>query len=81
MHNSGEMGGGGGGGGGVRKCPLCSLLAMPLIPMLHHTDIVHYYGLHRSVLIGFEHDLTMDSLLENGLSDVKCCYHSNIIHQ
>ena len=26
-----------------------------------------------------EHDLTMDALLENGLTDIKCCYHSNII--
>ena len=25
-----------------------------------------------------EHDSTMDVLLENGLSDIRCCYHSNI---
>ena len=25
-----------------------------------------------------EHDLTMDALLENGLTDIRCCYHSNI---
>ena len=25
-----------------------------------------------------EHDLTMDALLENSLSDIGCCYHSNI---
>ena len=28
-----------------------------------------------------EHDLTMDALLENGLSDIRCCYHSNISMQ
>ena len=25
-----------------------------------------------------EHGLTMDALLENGLTDIRCCYHSNI---
>ena len=25
-----------------------------------------------------EHDLIMDALLEKGLSDIRCCYHSNI---
>ena len=26
----------------------------------------------------FENDLTRNALLENGLSDIRCCYHSNI---
>ena len=32
-------------------------------------------------IIVCEHDLTMDALLENGLSGIRCCYHSNIIYQ
>ena len=35
-------------------------------------------GKGSSVLLVFEHDLTMDVLLENDLSDIRCCYHSNI---
>ena len=27
----------------------------------------------------YKHDLTMDALLENGLSHIRCYYHSNII--
>ena len=23
-----------------------------------------------------EHDLTMDALMENGLIDIRCCYHA-----
>ena len=40
-----------------------------------------YTNAGSSVLLVFEHDLTMDALLENGLSDIRCCYHSNIIYQ
>ena len=29
-------------------------------------------------MLVLEHDLTMDALLEDGPSDLRCCYHSNI---
>ena len=29
-------------------------------------------------MLVLEHDLTMDALLEDGPSDIRCCYHSNI---
>ena len=33
------------------------------------------------VLLVFEHDLTMDVPLENGFSDIRHCYHSNIYQE
>ena len=49
-------------------------------PYWHCTLIKIIVGEGSSVLLVFEHDLTMDILLENGLSEIRCCYHSNI-HQ
>ena len=50
------------------------------IPIPSTLDDFHplYIELVGNLLV-FEHDLTMDALLENGLSDIGCCYHSKII--
>ena len=39
------------------------------------------YAEGSSVLLVFEHDLTMDVPLENGFSHVRHCYHSNIYQE
>ena len=56
------------------------ILSIPYMISTHSNcaaGTVRAGGNHLRYLI-FEHDLTMDVLLENGLSDIRCCYHSNI---
>ena len=54
--------------------------------VLHHSSIVHwwnYCGLGSSVLVVLWTCflLYMNALMENSLSDIKCCYHNNIIQK
>ena len=47
-------------------------------PDLKYTMCSLHVIMYALVVNNFEHDLTMDVLLENCLSDIRCCYHSNI---
>ena len=63
----------------VILCVVLLLCYTSALPYRHCTLIKLLWArVARSVLLVFEHDLTRDALLENGLNDIRCCYHSNI---
>ena len=47
-------------------------------PPYRHCTLIKLLWARVAVSLVFEHDLTMNALLENGLSDIRCCYPSNI---
>ena len=59
---------------------LVLLLWYPNTPPYRHCTPIKLWDRVALFFVVCEHDLTMDALLENGLTDIRCCYHSNI-HQ